>query len=128
MTVAVPASAGIRVDRIRTIVGLPAPFGPSNAKTSPSPMVRSTPSRTTFSPYALRKPVTEAAARVAWLVTAFMCPMLEPLPWVNVKPFAQKTYVPGLAVLKRGCDGRSSEHPWIGQCLVQAPDCEAENV
>ena len=36
MTVAVPASAGIRVESIRTIVVLPAPFGPSNAKTSPS--------------------------------------------------------------------------------------------
>jgi hypothetical protein len=26
----------------------------------------------------LRKPVTETAVRVAWLVTAFMCRMLEP--------------------------------------------------
>src|SRR5258706_7107784 len=51
-TLAVPASAGIRVDRTFTVVVLPAPFGPSSAKTSPSPMLRSTPSRTTFSPYA----------------------------------------------------------------------------
>ena len=50
MTVAVPASARITVDRIRTMVVLPAPFGPSSAKTSPSPMLRSTRSRTIFFP------------------------------------------------------------------------------
>ena len=88
MTLAVPASAGIRVDRICTVVVLPAPFGPSSAKTSPSPMDRSTPSRTTFSPYALRRPVAETAVRVACLVGAFMPPMLEPCPWVKVKPVA----------------------------------------
>ncbi len=78
MTLAVPASAGIRVDRIWTLVVLPAPFGPSNAKTSPSPMLRSTLSRTTFSPYALRRPFAETAVRVACLVSAFMPHMLEP--------------------------------------------------
>ena len=38
------------VERIRTIVVLPAPFGPSRAKIVPSATARSTPSSTTVSP------------------------------------------------------------------------------
>ena len=45
-----PPSAPIRVERIWTIVVLPAPFGPSSAKTVPSATSRSTPSSTTWSP------------------------------------------------------------------------------
>jgi hypothetical protein len=85
MTLAVPASAGINVERIRTVVVLPAPFGPSRAKTSPVLMVRSTPSRTPRSPYALRRPDAETAVRVACCVDALMHHMLEPCPWVKVK-------------------------------------------
>src|SRR5258707_12781438 len=88
-TLAVPASAGIRVDRTFTVVVLPAPFGPSSAKTSPSPMLRSTPSRTPFSPYALRRPFAETAVRVSCLVDAFMPHMLKPRPWVKVKPLSR---------------------------------------
>ena len=78
MTVAVPASAGIRVERIRTIVVFPAPFGPSNAKTWPLPMVRSTPSSTTFFPYDLRSAVADTAASACCLITAFMRQIFEP--------------------------------------------------
>jgi hypothetical protein len=49
-------------------------------------IARSTPSRTTFSPYTLRGPVAETAVRAACLVGAFMPPMLEPCPWVKVEP------------------------------------------
>ena len=38
-TLTSPASAGISVDRMCTIVVLPAPFGPSSAKTVPSATV-----------------------------------------------------------------------------------------
>ena len=49
------------VDRIRTIVVLPAPFGPRSAKIVPSVTVRSTPSSTTVSPNDFRTPVTTMA-------------------------------------------------------------------
>ena len=39
---AAPPSGRIKVARIRTMVVLPAPFGPSKAKTDPVGMVRST--------------------------------------------------------------------------------------
>ena len=42
-----PASAADSVARIRTIVVLPAPFGPSSAKTDPAGTDRSIPPRTT---------------------------------------------------------------------------------
>src|SRR6185437_12642969 len=60
-----PASAGSRVERIRTVVVLPAPLGPSSEKTAPSAMSRSIPSRTTVSPYAFRSPATAIAERVS---------------------------------------------------------------
>jgi hypothetical protein len=53
-----PASARIRVERIWTVVVLPAPFGPSRAKVSPGATVKSMPFSTWLSPYALRRPVT----------------------------------------------------------------------
>ena len=46
----VAAVAGISVDRIWTVVVLPAPLGPSRAKTEPSAISRSIPSRTTCFP------------------------------------------------------------------------------
>src|SRR6185312_8279426 len=49
-----PESARIRVDRIRTIVVLPAPLGPSKAKIVLLATVRSTSSSTSWSPYDLR--------------------------------------------------------------------------
>ena len=52
---------GNSVERIRTIVVLPAPFGPSSAKIVPSATVRSTPSSTTVSPNDFRTPVTTTA-------------------------------------------------------------------
>ena len=56
-----PASAGSSVVRIRTIVVLPAPFGPSSAKIVPSSTVTSTWSSTRFSPNDLRTPVAMIA-------------------------------------------------------------------
>src|SRR4051812_5348591 len=57
----VPPSAGIRVDRIWTVVVLPAPFGPSREKIVPSGTARSTPSSTTLSPYDLCSPFAAMA-------------------------------------------------------------------
>ncbi len=61
-TSARPPSAGTSVERMLTVVVLPAPFGPSRAKTEPAGMRRSMPSRTVLSPYALRRPVVVIAA------------------------------------------------------------------
>ena len=49
------------VERIRTIVVLPAPFGPRSAKIVPSVTSRSTPSSTAVSPNDFRTPVTTTA-------------------------------------------------------------------
>jgi hypothetical protein len=51
-----PPSAVMSVVRIRTIVVLPAPLGPSRAKIVPSATCRSIPSRTVLSPKDLRSP------------------------------------------------------------------------
>src|SRR5262249_23218900 len=56
-----PPSARISVDRIWTMVVLPAPLGPSRAKTVPCWTVRSIPSSTRCSPNDLRRPVTAIA-------------------------------------------------------------------
>src|SRR4029450_3636150 len=58
----------IRVDRICTMVVLPAPFGPSSAKIVPWATWRSMPSRTTLSPKDLRSPATAIADRRMGLV------------------------------------------------------------
>ena len=47
---ATPPSGRIKVARMRTMVVLPAPFGPSKAKTDPVGMVRSTSSSTRLGP------------------------------------------------------------------------------
>src|SRR6266508_656128 len=52
-----PPSAPIRVDRMCTVVVLPAPLGPSSAKIVPSATCRSMPSSTTWSANDLRSPV-----------------------------------------------------------------------
>lgn len=57
-----PPSAAMRVERICTVVVLPAPLGPSRANTVPAGMARSMPSSTVLSPYDLRRPVTETAS------------------------------------------------------------------
>ncbi len=49
-TLAVPESGRTKVAKMRTIVVLPAPFGPSRAKTDPASMARSTSSSTRLSP------------------------------------------------------------------------------
>ena len=56
-TIAVPASARSSVERIRTVVVLPAPFGPSSANTEPASTRRSSPVRTGTSPNDFRSPV-----------------------------------------------------------------------
>ena len=45
------------MDRICTVVVLPAPLGPSSAKIDPSATFRSMPSSAVFSPNDLRRPV-----------------------------------------------------------------------
>ena len=56
-----PASAGVSVARMSTVVVLPAPFGPRRAKTEPSGTTRSRSSRTMWSPKDFRSPATEMA-------------------------------------------------------------------
>src|ERR1700722_18749355 len=51
-----PESDGIRVERMRTIVVLPAPFGPSSARIDPSAAVRFTWSSTQWLPNDLHTP------------------------------------------------------------------------
>src|SRR4051812_32364500 len=51
----------MRVERIWTVVVLPAPFGPRSEKIVPRGTCRSMPSRTTLSPYVLRRPVASMA-------------------------------------------------------------------
>ena len=53
-TVARPASARRSVARMRTVVVLPAPFGPSRPRTVPSSTTRSTPSRARTSCFRVR--------------------------------------------------------------------------
>ena len=56
-TSARPASGGTSVERIRTRVVLPAPFGPSSPKTAPSGTSRSTPASACGRAEALRDPL-----------------------------------------------------------------------
>lgn len=65
-TWACPLSAEMSVDRICTVVVLPAPFGPSSANTVPDGIRRSMPSRTVLSPYDLRRSAVETAAGGCW--------------------------------------------------------------
>src|SRR5215471_17684511 len=63
-----PPSARIRVDKMCTVVVLPAPFGPSRAKIVPCRTVRSMPSSTTLSPKDFCSPVTAIAGLAADVV------------------------------------------------------------
>ena len=56
-----PASGLLSVDRMRTVVVLPAPFGPSSEKIVPSSMSRSMPSSTSLSLNDFRNPRTAIA-------------------------------------------------------------------
>src|SRR5262245_25593733 len=67
-----PPSAAIRVDRIRTIVVLPAPLGPSREKMVPSATVRSTPSSTMCSPKDLRTAWALIVGLAGLIVTGFL--------------------------------------------------------
>src|SRR5262249_42473159 len=66
-TVAVPASARNKVARMRTAVVLPAPFGPSIAKTVPSRALRSIPARAWVDPNLLVR---------AWASIAYVMPAI----------------------------------------------------
>src|SRR5262249_44373732 len=57
-----PASGCVSVTRTRTVVDLPAPFGPSNPKISPSRTLNVAPSSACTSPYRLRRPSTTIAS------------------------------------------------------------------
>ena len=63
-TVAVPPSACSSVDRIRTMVVLPAPLEPSRARTVPGGTLRSTPRSTVVSPKDRVRPVISMAGVV----------------------------------------------------------------
>ena len=65
-TVAVPESGLSSVVRIRTVVVLPAPLGPSKPSTVPSATVRSRPSSAVTSPYVLTRP----SATIAFVIDA----------------------------------------------------------
>ena len=75
LTVALPASALSRVDRIFTTVVLPAPLEPSRAKMLPAATSRSTPRNTRSSPYDFSRPCT----RMALMVT----PLRRPGSWLR---------------------------------------------
>ena len=63
-TVARPASARSSVARMRTVVVLPAPFGPSSPSTVPSRTSRSTPSSARTSPPRVRNTLTSPSASI----------------------------------------------------------------
>src|SRR5215475_9963150 len=67
-----PASAAVKVDRMCTIVVLPAPLGPSRAKMVPSATVRSTPSSATWSSKDLRTARALIAGADVLIVTGFL--------------------------------------------------------
>src|SRR6266542_2815805 len=73
-----PPSGLISVDRICTVVVLPAPLGPSSAKTVPAGTVRSIPSSTSLSPNDLRRPT---AAIADWDDVVFMLLVSSLWPW-----------------------------------------------
>src|SRR4029453_15003510 len=60
-TVADPEVGAMRAPSVRTVVVLPAPFGPRKPKTSPKPISRETSSNATRSPKRLPRPWTESA-------------------------------------------------------------------
>ena len=75
---AVPRSALMSVDRMRTVVVLPAPLGPSMAKMVPAGTSKSIPSSTTVPPNALPSPVTDSAAGAGDCMLGSMTDMLQP--------------------------------------------------
>ncbi len=67
-TEARPELGAIRVPRVRTVVVLPAPFGPRKPKTSPHPTSKETSSNATRSPNRFERISTESArSRLSWL-------------------------------------------------------------
>src|SRR6266545_5684217 len=66
-----PESAGIRVDRMRTIVVLPAPLGPRSARIVPSSTARLTLSSTKWSPNDLHTSWATIPVAADTLVMAF---------------------------------------------------------
>src|SRR5258708_20285585 len=71
-TVTAPESGRARVVKMRIVVDLPAPLGPSRAKTEPAETSRLTPSSaTTLSPYRLTRSRASIAADL---------PMFEVIP------------------------------------------------
>jgi hypothetical protein len=67
-THAAPLSGFNNVARIRTMVVLPAPFGPRSARTCPRATSRSTLSRARAGPYDLQRAVTEIIGRLDCVV------------------------------------------------------------
>src|SRR5450755_4305689 len=64
-TVTAPVVRGRKPSRISTIVVLPAPFGPSSAKTSPSAISKLTPRTASTGPYDLCRSTTSTVFMVA---------------------------------------------------------------
>src|ERR1035438_4240339 len=69
-----PESAGIRVERMRTIVVLPAPFGPRSARIVPSSAVRLTLSSTRWLPNDLHTSLATIPGALVRPVIA-LCPL-----------------------------------------------------
>src|ERR1700722_3805157 len=91
-----PESAEISVERMRTIVVLPAPFGPSRARIVPSSAVRFTRSSTRWLPKDLHTSLATIPDEQLWPVIALGLPRGDGLPLAGPPP------VPSTAARVRG--------------------------
>ncbi|SRR5690606_33128201 len=89
-TSAYPASGLSNVVRMRTVVVLPAPFGPSNPSTDPVGTSRSTPARASVSPNRFFKPSARTASSPSKRWLPVMC---DPVPIMEYKTLG--THAPG---------------------------------
>jgi hypothetical protein len=79
-TTADPDVGAISVPSVRTVVVLPAPFGPRKPNTSPCPISKLTSANATLSPNVLPRPLTDTAAASvfrSWLSTAITDPLAQ---------------------------------------------------
>src|SRR5207237_8947637 len=79
-TTAVPAVGEISVARIRTVVVLPAPFGPRNPNTSPPATLNDTPDTAVSPPNTFVRQLTSTAARAAQCACPALADPVSPRP------------------------------------------------
>src|SRR5271170_8433561 len=89
-----PKSAEIRVERMRTIVVLPAPFGPNSARIEPSSAVRFTLSSTRWLPNDLHTSLATIPDVPVWPVIALCSPDEDPAPRGARRPLAASPAAP----------------------------------